>query len=369
MFKLLFRNMFLIAIVIILILVNYNLRSTCKTETHLSQSIQSMNIPHLDCNFNHHSYFRYIVLQEARKKQFCSSTTFLYDLLDGLNLPTHETLQVLLDNVNILYGNLKSAICTKELNILITANVHNNEGILSNWLYQLTLFINHIGPSRISVSIHESGSTDGTKKFLEDASKLFISLGINFHISTSPDHKTDQMHRIDFLAMQRNKALQPILTKNHTHILFLNDVLYCHSDLLELMIQSLLNDADMVSGMDYDLPFISPSFYDTWVARDINGLQFTKNPFDYVTTHKKTLYNIQEGYPAQAMCVWNGVAVLKAGPFIFNNTLFRRGNNRNETLMDAGECSASEITTLCMDFIRNGHTKFLMIPRVKVISY
>ena len=361
-------NGVLVFLLTTMLVLNYTLRLPCSATTHLTQTFQKLNIPHLQCNFNHHAYFRYIILQQSRRTQFCESPTFLYDLMDGLNLPTHKTLQVLLDNVNVLYDNIKPIICDpkQEFNILISANLHNNEEILSNWLYQLSLFINHIGASRISVSIHESASTDSTKQYLQQASELFDNLNVKYHISTSPEHKSNQMHRIDFLSTQRNKALFPLLDKNHTHVLFLNDVLYCHADLLELLLQSLLNSADITTGMDYDTPFISPSFYDVWVARDVLGAPLTKNPFDYVTNHTKTLINIQEGVPAQAMCTWNGAALLNAKPFLDNDLYFRRGFNRNNTLSDAGECSASEITTLCMDFIRHGYDKFLIVPRVKV---
>ena len=349
-----------------MLVLNYTLRMTCNSPTHLSQTFQKLDIPHLECHFSHHDYFRYIILQQSRRHQFCNSSTFLYDLMDGLNLPTHKTLQVLLDNVNVLYDNIKPMICNSDFNLLISANLHNNEEILSNWLYQLSLFINHIGPNRISISIHESASTDNTKHLLKQASDLFTSLNVQHHISTSPEHKTDEMHRIDFLATQRNKALFPLLNNQHTHVLFLNDVLYCHSDLLELLLQSLLNKADITTGMDYDTPFISPSFYDVWVARDVLGLPLTKNPFDYVTNHTKTLNNIQEGLPAQVMCTWNGAALLKADPFLKNGIQFRRGNNRNQSFTEPGECSASEITSLCLDFIKHGYHDFLMIPRVKV---
>eukprot|EP00835_Amoeboradix_gromovi_P001981 NODE_102_length_20354_cov_0.272018.p3 type:complete len:385 gc:universal NODE_102_length_20354_cov_0.272018:9057-10211(+) len=364
-----FKNVIITLMLTTVIVLNYKLRMECNTNTHLSQTFKKLDIPHLQsCSFTHHDYFRYIILQHSRRSQFCSSSGFLYDLMDGLNLPTHKTLQVLLDNVNVLYDNIRSAICDQDFNILITANLHNNEEVLSNWLYQLSLFINHIGPSRITISIHESASTDRTKQYLKQASDLFDNLNVEYYISTSPEHKSGQMHRIDFLAKQRNKALFPMLTANHTHILFLNDILYCHSDLLELLLQSLLNSADITTGMDYDMPFISPSFYDVWVARDIQGIPLTKNPFDYVTNHSTTLINIQEGIPAQAMCTWNGAALLNAKPFLEFSLYFRRGSNRNNTLFESGECSASEITTLCMDFIRNGHDKFLIIPRVKVFT-
>eukprot|EP00834_Sanchytrium_tribonematis_P000103 NODE_3_length_80033_cov_0.932970.p19 type:complete len:366 gc:universal NODE_3_length_80033_cov_0.932970:3773-4870(+) len=348
-------------------ILNYTLRIECKSAAHLSQTFQKLNIPHLQCQFNHHSYFRYIILQQSRRKQFCESETFLYDLMDGLNLPTHQTLQVLLDNVNVLYDNIKTKICGNDFKILITANLHNNEDVLSNWLYQLSLFIDHIGSSRITISIFESASSDGTKSFLKQAAELFDSLNVRYKIMTSPEHKNSQMHRIDFLAMERNKALRPLLNENHTHVLFLNDVLYCHADVLELLLQAILNDSDITSGMDYDTPFISPSFYDVWVARDVQGAPLTKHPFDYVTNHTRSLRQIQEGLPMQAMCTWNGAAVLKSKPFIEKNIYFRRGYNRLENLKEAGECSASEITTLCMDLIRNGFDKFLVIPRVKVI--
>ena len=54
-------------------------------------------------------------------------------------------------------------------------------------------------------------------------------------------------------------------------------------------------------------------FYDTWVARDIDGSLLTKRP-PYVTD-PYSLERIAKGLPFPAKCCWNGVVAMTAAPF------------------------------------------------------
>lgn len=63
-------------------------------------------------------------------------------------------------------------------------------------------------------------------------------------------------------------------------VLFINDVHMCEADLLEILLQHEVQEADMSCGMDYKelkIPEFAEQgypllFYDVWVARDMLGL-------------------------------------------------------------------------------------------------
>ena len=55
-------------------------------------------------------------------------------------------------------------------------------------------------------------------------------------------------------------------------------------------------------------------FYDTWVARDMDGNLFTKQA-PYVTD-PYSLERVRDGLTFPVKCCWNGVLALSAKPFV-----------------------------------------------------
>ena len=64
-------------------------------------------------------------------------------------------------------------------------------------------------------------------------------------------------------------------------------------------------------------------------------------------------------------CVWNGMVAMSIEPFEAG-IRFRRGNNVRPNIKQHGECAGSECSTLCLDFLKHGFSKIMMVPRVKV---
>ena len=95
--------------------------------------------------------------------------------------------------------------------------------------------------------------------------------------------------RVPHLAHLRNKVLEPLFTANaqesnknkpFTTVVFMNDIFHCASDILELLHQHREQKADMACGFDFfsdwvRSPVLGQEFYDTWVARTINGMQLS----------------------------------------------------------------------------------------------
>lgn len=193
--------------------------------------------------------------------------------------------------------------------IYIALNVHDNDAILSDMVLQLESLIRFLGAHRVFVSVFESGSHDQTRLHLQLLRYLLQDLSVEHSIEYGASTLSGADHRIDYLAAVRNKALSALW--HHTdqghhyeRILFLNDVFYCAYDALELLYQSHLNEADLACGLDFDYDDRGLGFYDTWVARDVEGEPFSKRPLSQLTTHLGSNGRLRSGIPFQVACCW-----------------------------------------------------------------
>lgn len=137
---------------------------------------------------------------------------------------------------------------------------------------------------KFHISILENGSKDSTPAQLYLFSRMLDKLGVGFTIvSDVTSGEKSEGSRISTLARLRNAVLNPIFDSpsgTFDRVLFLNDVHLCETDLLELLYEHEVQSADMSCGMDYkELEIIEfrdigypLMFYDTWVARDMEGL-------------------------------------------------------------------------------------------------
>lgn len=144
--------------------------------------------------------------------------------------------------------------------------------------------LSSLDPSRFHISIYENGSKDDTPLQLFLLAKLLRQLGAGFTITSDPQQPAGWASgkRIEGLAGVRNRVMQPLYDApggTWDRVLFLNDVHLCEAELLEILLQHEVQEADMSCGMDFkelqikefepDYPLL---FYDTWVARDMQGL-------------------------------------------------------------------------------------------------
>ncbi|KAJ3034757.1 capsular associated protein [Rhizophlyctis rosea] len=100
------------------------------------------------------------------------------------------------------------------------------------------------------------------------------------------------------------------------------------------------------------------------ISRNIKGEAFFNGEHDHNTipVDSKSTHRMSLSFPFQAQCCWNGMAFLRAAPFLSaeDPILFRSGN------LSAGECAASECTLLCNDFQTKGYARTLVVPDVRV---
>ena len=288
----------------------------------------------------------------------------------------------------------------KPMRIFFAADLHNNEHVIAHWLAEFLKLVLQLPKENVFVSVYDSASTDTTPTWVRMLNSVLSLQEVPHQVVTDAGYGRKRgQHRIDFMAKIRNKALEPLgvfsgyehnLMHYYGHdkdarkipiipsipspalggggpggnmtfdrIVFLNDVYFCMRDVIQL----LLHDADMACGLDYDL-FIGnrvkvsgqPQFYDTWVARDMEGRRLNKPPPHF--TAKEDIDKLNGGEPIQVQCCWNGIAALNADPF-------HKGIRFRHVVSD-DECKASECSHICDDMWANGYGRIVMDPLVKL---
>ena len=289
-------------------------------------------------------------------------------VLDSSNLRSNESrCKALSDQSGLKESRYKTALTGRR--IFIGFNLFNSRAIMNDLLYQLLRLVAAIGENNVFISIYENGSEDDTKIFLSKLDVLLSVFDVPRRVLTdfSPKRRPSQ-NRIEYLAAARNRVLEPLLNASvYDKILFINDVYFCDLDMLELLVQSFRNDADITCGFDYvDGAFWKQpkkiAFYDSWVFRDIRGrpVDYNRLPFSMRDQDSQTRYD--QGNPFRVMCCWNGAAVLNPLPFVSGKCRFRRGSKPPQLK----ECAASECSLLCKDFMRFGFDRIIAVPLVGV---
>ncbi|EAU83779.1 capsular associated protein [Coprinopsis cinerea okayama7 len=248
-------------------------------------------------------------------------------------------------------------------------NLYNSFDVIPDLFATLFRVSAILGYHNVFVSIYENGSTDQTKALLRIFDALTRSVGMRVMIRTSTRTRGAFNHRIEYLAEVRNSAFVPLHELRDSEgeyfdsIVFMNDILPCVDDLLELIWQSRRNNAGITCAADYMYheEIQAPVFYDNWVARDINGTALENAPFERVFHHQPSSNRWQKHLPIQVQSCWNGIAVLDPAPFYSPAPVKFRMARITE-----GECSASECSLICNDYWEAGFGRIMMVPRVKL---
>ncbi|PNH12735.1 hypothetical protein TSOC_000317 [Tetrabaena socialis] len=125
-------------------------------------------------------------------------------------------------------------------------------------------------------------------------------------------------------------------------------------------------------------PWSRLSFYDMWVARDAAGGRMRNLP--PYSGDAWSADRLASGLPLPAYCCWNGLAVLRAAPFL-RGAQHRGGGGSGGGGDDGGvggeglrfrshqpgECAASECSLLCDDLHALGRHRVLVDPSVRLV--
>jgi alpha-1,3-mannosyltransferase len=136
-------------------------------------------------------------------------------------------------------------------------NLYNSFDVIPDIFATLFRTASILGYQNVFVSIYENGSSDQTKALLRIFDALARTVGLRIIIRTSMRTRGQFNHRIEYLAEVRNAAMVPLheLRDNENEvfdsIVFMNDILPCVDDLLELIWQSRKQNAGITCAADY----------------------------------------------------------------------------------------------------------------------
>ncbi|POW14006.1 hypothetical protein PSTT_03363 [Puccinia striiformis] len=190
-------------------------------------------------------------------------------------------------------------------------NLYNSFDVIPDLFSTMFKVSAILGFQNVFVSVYENGSSDQTKALLRLFDGLSRSVGIRVVIRTSLRTRGAFHHRIEYLAEVRNAALAPLQELRDSEgelfdtVIFMNDVLPCQDDLLELIWQSRRQNAGITCGADY-------------------------------------IFHEEIAQP------------------VFYDMRFRMAK------LSEGECSASECSLICNDYWNAGYGRIVMVPRVKL---
>ncbi|KAG9099093.1 capsular associated protein [Ceratobasidium sp. 370] len=165
--------------------------------------------------------------------------------------------------------------------IFVAINLLQNEELMPTLVRQLLVLLEELGPERVFVSIYENASMDLTVMHLRLLCMVLDAVGTPYRVIAHGRTELQQKehgHRISRLAYLRNTVLEPLfLAQNSTlptqgdlfkTVVFLNDVFFCHGDVLELLLQKKRNRASQACGLDFGPRGL---VYDRWVLRTMRG--------------------------------------------------------------------------------------------------
>jgi alpha-1,3-mannosyltransferase len=136
-------------------------------------------------------------------------------------------------------------------------NLYNSFDVIPDIFSALFRVASVLGFNNVFISIYENGSKDQTKVLLNIFDALMRSVGIRTVIRTSQRTRGAFNHRIEYLAEVRNAALVPLHELRDRQgeffdtVVFMNDVLPCVDDVLELIWQSRRQNAGVTCAADY----------------------------------------------------------------------------------------------------------------------
>ena len=272
-------------------------------------------------------------------------------------------------HIGARYDHLKRPAGTK---YFFALDLFNSAPVLPSLLGAVVEAMRFLGERHCTLSIVEGRSTDGTYDVLAGVGQEIRKLGAKFYLDTNDiDPKNGDVDRILALAGLRNQALKPLIEERTSYardtvVIFLNDIVLCVDDILELLHQHIVQSADMTCAMDWNDKNNDVLFYDAWIARGITGDTFFEIPQSSEWTFAANLFwndplskqRFEAKQPFQVYACWNGMAVFRAKPIMDQEIKFRRSAD--------GECHMGEPTLFCKDLWRKGYGKIQVVPSVNV---
>ena len=189
----------------------------------------------------------------GHKKPWSSSGSFLARLLGG----GKDAAQIQLGSGERFKEKMKRDLQAQQHKYFFAINLFNSFDVIPDLFATFFRVGAVVGYHNVFVSIYENGSNDQTKALLQIFDALARTVGLRVMISTSMRTRGHFVHRIEYLADVRNAAMVPLHELRDSSnevfdsIIFMNDILPCVDDLLELIWQSRKQNAGITCAADY----------------------------------------------------------------------------------------------------------------------
>ncbi|KAK5662629.1 hypothetical protein OQA88_8543 [Cercophora sp. LCS_1] len=276
------------------------------------------------------------------------------------------------------YNYLKAAPSPYQTRYFFALNLRECLPLLPRLLGSVLEAIRFLGPENCALSIVEGNSFDGTPDVLaalQEQLHSFAPVTSHFVLNEQTDPLSEA--RFTKLAELRNMALAPMFLQPEryaeTTVVFINDVAICLEDILELVHQRSFQGADMACAFDWiggsPEDGDRPVFYDSYIARGINGDLFFDIPLPSLTWDRAinlfwndpvTKARFDNHQPFQAFACWNGAVAFTAAPVVNGLVTFRSSR------IDKGECHQGEPELFCKDMWYHGYGKIMVVPSINL---
>ena len=308
--------------------------------------------------------------------------------------------------------------------VLLSANLHNSEEIMPNFILQLLRAVGRVPQGGMGVSIYESGSTDQTWIWLDALRCLLDFAQVPNNVTYHGDliRGSVPQNRIGFLAKVRNAVLDPVVLRaalqygletsdnrwstswNIGKVVFVNDVYFCAQHIFRLA----KLDGDIVCGLDFvrtmsglskedqrllmvkdlttnfSFPVGIANFVSHWYwllkqwRRYLGKRSYVLQSIPLIFYDKWVAHDINGkqflNYPPYVSDEYGAQRLKDGFPFqaqccwnglvVLSAEPFKRGIQFRSH--EPGECAGSECLLMCHDFFRLGYTNVTVDPGVRV---
>ncbi|KAF7975444.1 hypothetical protein HWV62_9583 [Athelia sp. TMB] len=299
--------------------------------------------------------------------------------------------------------------------VFLALNLLDAQWPLATLLHELPVILDYLGPG-LFVSVLENGSEDRTPAFLGVLARLLDAHGVAYRIEVGgAEAKADKSggRRIIELAKLRNEVMQPLYdgsaaasagVERFERVLFLNDIIFCAADILEILYEHDAQHADMTCALDWG----SRVVYDRWVLRTMSGRIIVRRRLgpaspspSYAQPDLLTYFGdpppdpnpVPQPFPAdpparaaldalapfQVFSCWNGAVVMPARAFTADRGSSgsdegdTRGTGRGAVRFRTARNDASAVTErqsecflVPVDLWKRGMGRVMVVPRASV---
>ena len=260
----------------------------------------------------------------------------------------------------------------------------------AEWSFkQLVEVIYYLSPNDVFLSLFDAGYSDATRDIAVECKEFVRKMNLaNFHIMLSSKRVPD-MHPLDLDSFNFNDMLEPFyhfymdpnskpygtdrvymrqeqweeiknirLPPSIDKVILLRNQYFCSRQILELLLHSFHHSADITTPMQVVVNSKTNKLdmSDVWNFREVNGGPLSESSKSQIVDNKTF----------QVMCSWSDMAIINPKAFLVDGIRFRRGRNQvKNDQKRPGECSADVMFSMCMDFIKLGYTKHVMVSGIR----